>query len=523
MPDFFNELASSEPPEPSEDVDQPCTTCPGNQPVTDMYKVVVGVFTRAGEIPIKGVQVTLNGALLGSTDAEGKTKESGLQSETEATIVVTYENASEGLKEETCALRITSIDAKSKAFTTGSAENKILKVQDVFGSGAGGFGGDLDFVDSYSASGDVAMSDTSEADVKLLAVVIRMATLSLQVPYLSQVGPGETIQIAPPTPANPAGQTHTFRGNIICMPTATKMAIDYWGITAAGGSDLSRNALMQECWDTHSNPQVNYPCPWQKWSHLRATTADLAESSDPGEYTVDTGPAGAGGNSASIPSTYADGITTELAAGKPVVTSTYATSGHVMCVRGAVVKNDGTAQWLILNDPYGNLASGDSIYDKLDISAPVGLRGNAVGPMNDPDDVRAVREVLHKLGHYSGPLDTDVDEADANDPTVIAIRAFQGGKRPDGRVDDGGRTERRLNSRLARGAKSTYSRTEGEANVAGDDNTKGRHVYYNGGTEAKGPGSSGRFRLKTQGWTLVIEKVSPLSKAEIRDRLVPHQ
>ena len=523
MPDFFKQLSSSKPPEASDSVDKPCTTCPANQAVKVVYKVVVGVCTRGGDIPISGAQVAVNGTSLGATDAQGKTAESAPQSVAEAVINVTYANAGEGLKQETCSVRISSINAESNAFTPGNAENRIPKVRDVFGSGAGGFGGDVDFVDTYSSSGDVLMTDTAAADVKLMSVVVRMATLSLQVPYLSQVGPGETIQVAPPTPANPAGQTHAFRGNIVCMPTAAKMAIDYWGITAAGGGDLSRNSLMQECWDEHNNPTIAYPCPWQKWSHLRSTTADLAETAHPGVYTVEKGPSWAGGNAASIPSAYANDITTELAAGKPVVTSTYATSGHVMCVRGAVVRHDGESQWLILNDPYGNLATQDSIYDTLDLSAPVGLRGNAVGPMNDPDDVRAAREVLQKLGHYNGPLDGAVGEADENDPTVIAIRAFQGGRRPDGRIDDGGRTERRLNRRLSRGARSSYSTPENERNVAGGENARGRHVYYNGQTEAKGPGNSGRFRLKEQPWTLVIERVAPLGKADISGRLVPAQ
>lgn len=521
MPDFFSLFTSSDPPEPSDSVDSPCTTCPANQPVTAVYKVVVEVLTRTGDIPIRDIAVSVNGASLGTTNVEGKSAESAAQSAAEALIQVTYANADEGLKQETVTLSITGINAESKAFTPGNAENRIPKMQDVFGSGEGGFGGDIDFVDTYSSRGDVSMADTAEADVKRLNVVVRMATLSLQVPYLSQVGPGETIQVAPPTPANPAGRSHTFRGNIICMPTSTTMAIDYWGITSAGGGDLSRNALMQECWDEHNHPTIAYPCPWQQWGHLRSTTSDLLAAAHPGVYTVDNGPSWAGGHSASIPSAYANGITAELAAGKPVVTSTYATSGHVMCVRGAVVRHDGETQWLILNDPYGNLASQDSIYDTLDLSAPVGLRGTATGAINDPDDVRAVREVLQKLGHYDGPLDAAIDETDERDPTVIAIRAFQGGRRPDGRVDDGGTTERRLNSRLSRGARSSYSAAENEPNVAAGDNTRGRHVYYNGGTEAKGPGNSGRFRLKAQAWTLVIKKVAPLSKAEISARLVP--
>ena len=68
---------------------------------------------------------------------------------------------------------------------------------------------------------------------------------------MSQAGTGESVQTVAPTPAHPAGVSQTFTGSIICMPTSTKMALDYWGITLAGGGDLSRRRLMQETWDRH--------------------------------------------------------------------------------------------------------------------------------------------------------------------------------------------------------------------------------------------------------------------------------
>jgi hypothetical protein len=387
----------------------------------------------------------------------------------------------------------------------------------VFGSGAGGFGGDLDFTDDYPGTGLVSMEDTDDPDAKRLKVDVRLATFSVQVPYLSQVGTGETIQIAPPTPANPVGRTHTFTGSIICMPTTTKMCIDYWGITAADGGDLSRNALMQACWDEHTNPTVDFPCPRQ---------ADRVEAAHPCLYGVDNGPSVAG-RAASIPSTYAQALTADLAAGKPVVTSTYATSGHVMCARGAVVTHDDQTAWLIFNDPYDNLAGADSSYDQLDVSAPVGLPGGHAGnPMNVPADVRAVREVLAALQCYDGPLDGPIDETEESDRTVVAIRAFQSGflRTPDGRIDAGGNNERRLNRRLAQGTRASYSNAENEVSSAvGEGSDRGRHVYYNSRTEARGLGGTRCFRLKAEAWTLVIEPSTTPTQDHIRQRPVPGQ
>ncbi len=550
MPSFFDHLFGSDPPGPSTPRDGACEECPyardGNRrrgggqngpapgdgpPPGDrvdtppggsrsyLYKVVVVVSTRAGDIPLSGLAVRLDGAALGNTDDEGRSPESALRGKPTAAIEVEYVNAGARLKRELFTLTITAIDAEAMAYTTGDARNHIVKVQDVFGSGDDGFAGDKDFDDSYP--GTASMSGTDNPDIRLLTVTVKMATLSLVVPYLSQAGTGESVQTSPPTPAHPGGVHQTFTGSIICMPTSTKMALDYWGITLAGGGDLSRRRLMQETWDRHASPSASFPCPWQNWDHLRTTTGELADEAHPGEYSVGRTSAGTG-NDDSIPSGYADGILALLAAGKPVVNSTYATDGHVMCIRGAVVDHDGHAQWLIFNDPYGNLASSDSVYGDLEISAPVGLRGTSTAaPFNQPDDVRAVREALQRLGHYDGPLDGPIDETDRDDPTVAAIRAFQGAG-GDGRVDPDGGTERRINQRLDSGTSSSYATNENERNVADGANDRGRHVYYNGETEASGVANGGLFRLKTDAWSLVISKSPALTQDEVRLRLVPH-
>ena len=79
-----------------------------------------------------------------------------------------------------------------------------------------------------------------------------------------------------------------------------------------------------------------------------------------------------------------------------------------------------------------------------------------------------------------------------------------------------------MNRRLARGSKNSYSRTEEESNVAsGAGSDRGQHVYYSSSTEATGTGGVHRFKLKTEAWTLVIEKSPVLTTAQIKARLIP--
>jgi len=495
--------------------------CQGNSSVIaqDQYKVQVNVTTRAGGIPVRNVVVTLDGTDLGRTNPEGVAPNSGVKTSPNLSIEVVYENDAENVKEEVFTLALSNINASAETATAGESKNCILKVQDVFGSGATGFPGDLDFVDRYSDTDAFEFVDSGDANVKVLRVNVKLATLSLDVPYSSQVGDPETITIRPPVGGTPA-VTHDFRGSVICMPTSAKMCTDYWQILDSGGGELSRNEIMQACWNQGSNQSVDFPCPWQNWAHLRTVIGGIAQSSNPNTYSVTRGPA-ATSNSASIPSTYADGIRDELESGCPVATSTYATAGHVMVVRGAVVDHDDHVQWLIFNDPNGNLASVDSIYGTLDITAAVGRRGNGVGVMNRADDLRAVREALTKLGHFNGSLDGPIDEASDTDPTIVAIRALQGGANPDGRVDPGGRAERLINTRVSQNASPAYSAVENERNSAtGANSERGRHVYYSGTTEGRGVNNGGLFRLKTQAWTLVVDRNSPLTVEQVSARTV---
>ena len=154
------------------------------------------------------------------------------------------------------------------------------------------------------------------------------------------------------------------------------------------------------------------------------------------------------------------------------------------------------------------------------MTSPVGKRGTATGQINIATEVRAVREALARLGHYTGPLDGAVNEASDTDPTVVAIKASQGGANPDGRVDPNGRAERLINQGVQQGAQSSYSNAENEINAAtGENANRGKHVYYNGNTEARGVNNGGFFRLKTQAWTLVIEPNTALTEEQISGNL----
>lgn len=519
MPSF---VFASEPPEPSPDVDNCVEACPDNQEPIKRYKIEVTVVTRAGDIPLQGLAVSVDNGSLGNTDTDGKSPQTPPRTQDTALIEVHYINVAERLKNETFTLSITGISADSKSYTLGNGKNFISKVQDVFGSGADSMGGDLDFSDEYAYPASLAsMEDTDDPDIVLLKVDVKMATFSLQVPYLSQIGNSEIIVVQAATEASPTPVTHSYIGSIICMPTATKMLLDYWDITMSDGGELSRNALMQRCWDENDNPSVGYPTPWQGWDDLRVVTGKLLNESDLNIYSVSNGPSS---NSGSIPSSYANNILGEIKQGRPLVVSTYATKGHVMVIRGAIVDHNESVQWLIFNDPYGNLAGQDSIYDNLDISAPVGLRGSSiVTVINQGNDVLGAREALHHLGHYNGSMTEVVDEADPDDATVLAIKTLQGGANPDGRIDPSGRTEAKINQQLNSGTKPSYTNKENEKNTtSGDSATRGKHVYYSSSTEARGVGNNHHFRLKGQTFTLIIEKTIALSSTEIKQKLTPN-
>ena len=71
-----------------------------------------------------------------------------------------------------------------------------------------------------------------------------------------------------------------------------------------------------------------------------------------------------------------------------------------------------------------------------------------------------------------------------------------------------------MNVRVAENTKPEYAAVENERN--GPTGDRGRHVYYNGGTEGA---RNGQFRLKGQAWTSLVEPATALTKEQIAQRL----
>lgn len=466
--------------------------------------VVVAASTRLGDLPLRGIEIFADGARLGVTDENGSLRGIVSACEGRMRIKAVYANADRRVKHEEFTLEISGIDPAARQAKGGQARNFIAKVQDVFGSGAGGFPGDKDFTDSYAGAGLVTMAPTGPAELR---VAVRMATLSLAVPYRNQNDSAEVIRDI------------RNSGAELCMPSSGEMQARYWGLeavsTAPDGSQsraaIDRRDIMTQAYSRAPTGYSlgQFPRHWQNWDNLRGAMRELAEASAPASYRIGTGPAG--GAVETIPGPYADGLAGVLAKGLPVVVSTYATTaGHVMTAIGAVARHDGRVEWMIMNDPNGTLASADSLYGTLALRGAVGL--NAA---NDPADLRAVQEALIRTGHYKGEAGAPVDSANPEDATIAAIRAFQG-RNADGIVSPGGQTERTLNARLGQNTRPGYSAAENETNRAGDE--RGRHVYYSDETEGN---HRGNFRLKGQAWSSVIEPVTALTTAQIAARLNP--
>ncbi|MFB0556131.1 MAG: hypothetical protein ACETWQ_22745 [Phycisphaerae bacterium] len=217
--------------------------------------------------------------------------------------------------------------------------------------------------------------------------------------------------------------------------------------------------------------------------------------------------------------TYLSQIRDILTKGLPIIVSTSATTkGHKMVIRGCVVDKDCKVEWLILNDPYGNLASPGSIYEEIDIDAAVGRNKRGNPAPNNEDDVKAVQEVLKATGDYKGAVNGTCS-GKRTDPVVKAIRKFQISKRlgfRDGRVDPDGKTEEKMKSLDF----SRYRWGEKEINAwgsAGEKTMRGKHVYYNKYTHGKGD----KLIIKGGQPFLWLKRDTEFTKAEIGQKLVP--
>lgn len=437
--------------------------------------VIVKVTTRVGDIPVPGVKVFCGGetkaALIGTTGSDGLTPlGQGNACDDQATIWVFYKNDDARLKLEQVRFQITGIRKGGggvTAATGGQVEHTIEKILDAYGTKS-----DKNFVNQYSGAELVNIQDGK------LAVSIKLATLSLSVPYISQNMGNESVN------------GHVFSGSILCGPTSHTMLLNYWGI------DVTRNQWMQA-----TNPTSSRSRPWAGNAQRIKTTGRFVSSSGKGLKVK--GSDLSEGN-----------YDNYLAKGCPVITSTWATgdSGHIMIVRGVVQKNDGTTSWFIMNDPYGNLASQFSIYDSsMDLSGSVGAGG-----VNASADVVKVQDYLNSYGIYSGSSSGTMDE-----PTISAIKKFQqavGLSSPDGLISRNGTTHRKILG------SSSYSGIEQELTKMGSkEDRRGEHVYYNGSVEAAGnaAGTGGRFVIKGPPWTAYIVPNSSFSKAELSQKIVP--
>jgi len=195
-----------------------------------------------------------------------------------------------------------------------------------------------------------------------------------------------------------------------------------------------------------------------------------------------------------------------------------------MLVRGAVVNHQGDTQWLIFNDPYGSLSGASSIYGKLTLHAPVGLRGKYKGnEINLKNDVLEIQSILKRFGKYTGEINGICDGKSEEDPTIKAIKKYQGGTTPDGRIDENGKTHKKISKYLESKDRTSYSSYEKERNKSSDSSsTLGLHVYYNDKTEGKGSSmNKGFFRMQAKYRMMIITHKTALSKVEMTLKLTP--
>jgi hypothetical protein len=292
---------------------------------------------------------------------------------------------------------------------------------------------------------------------------------------------------------------------------------------------------MQHYWDSYDEESKKYygrertfnnPSPWQLWGHLVDKGSGLLTS----DNTLSTTKAPTASDKWNAPSAVANNVFKSIIIGEPIAISTYATDGHVMVIRGGVVDHNGDVQCLIINDPYGTLAGQDSIYDRsLDLLYSVRARGslNKDAPLNKPDDVIAVQDILRYLGYYNGDVNGICNGDSEQDATVQAIIAFQKKlklKHPDGRIDPNGKTEKQLNQKLEKNHVANYSISEHEKNASnsntGDEAERGKHVYYNNEIKGTKNNKSWKYTLKQSLNSFRITKSTPMTITEIAKHLV---
>jgi RHS repeat-associated protein len=534
-------------------------------PTTSAFSVDVRAVTRLGGIPVTGVKVQVDTQDLGASNGQGRFTVAPSLSGNAFTVTASYANSGEHLRKEELVLAFSGVDPAAGTYQV-AVSNQIIKVQDVAGKG------DKEFKQTYtldqtSTSGEVQYDATAHR----FTISLKLATLSLNVPYFNQNSQSDSVTTVVGKDPEPSSHevTPRFTGGILCFPSSVHMLLKYWGV------DKSRAQVMQktyELWAAEGFPErldksgttksaapPASPADGQRWLDTSTVTssgyklktwksssnsweeiADTTWRIQKGSYkiwtifayeqgaleafrpadTVFNGKVDDATELANLPDniltdTYKPHFRDKLAAGLPIVISTTATAGHIMIMRGAVVDKDLNVQWFIFNDPFGTLAAPGSIYEPIDLSASVGKGGS-----NQAADVTAVQEILKALNYYTGEVNGVCDGSDS-DATVKAIQKFQknkmGDATPDGLVEPDGGTETALNKLDF----SSYKDGEDENNsnsATGEEAVRGKHVYYN--EQTHGVGNHLEIKGKWRG-VVMLKKTTPFTPEELAARLTP--
>ncbi len=251
------------------------------------YSVECAVMTRAGEIPVQGVRLRLDDRQeIGYSDDQGNFPQMPLAlSQSTFKLVATYQNAAEHLKKEELIVTVSDIDPAAGLFDA-TVSNTIKRILDVAGHGkiVDAEGHDMrDFSQQYSINMCSPTEEVSyDPSARKFTVRIKLATLSLNVPYFNQNAGSDTVRTIPGKDFEPSAKdvTPVFNGGILCFPTSVRMLLDYWGVKK------DRREIMQETyrqwaetgfdgvlglygrrdrWKTTFGPRPTNPTPWQRW------------------------------------------------------------------------------------------------------------------------------------------------------------------------------------------------------------------------------------------------------------------
>jgi len=253
------------------------SACP---PKIEPYIVRVTVKTRDGDIPVKDIEVKLDDASLGKSSQEGKLPDSPPRTKPTFKLTAVYVNDSEKLKREDYALKVAGIVVPGGSFSADAA-NEIKKIRDVAGNRD-----DKNFLDLYTPSADEVNYEDSGGK-HIFNVVIHLATLSLQVPYLNQNSQNDTLSTS--ASHDPEGSSHThdvvgdtsdgkFGGGVLCFSSSTTMLLWYWGKTA-----LKRRDVLQKCYDVWA--AAGFP---HRLGHSATKSADAPADPAVGSYWLET-------------------------------------------------------------------------------------------------------------------------------------------------------------------------------------------------------------------------------------------